>query len=88
MPQRKAAKKDLKQNKKRKQANLQVKRSIKDAAKKLKKTLAAGDSVKVQQALKEVCKLIDKAASKKVIHPNKAARRKSRINKSLKKKLS
>jgi len=85
MPQRKAAKKDLKQNQKRKQANLRIKRKIKTATRSLKKTLTGKDSAKIEDALKQVYKLIDKAASKNIIHANKAARKKSRLAKATKK---
>ena len=85
MPQRRAAKKDLRQNRKRKQANLKIKKKLKTAAKSLKQTLTTKDSAKIEEALKQVCKLIDKAASKNVIHANKAARKKSRLTKAVKK---
>ena len=81
MPQRRAAKKDLRQNKKRHQSNLQVKLRIKTAIKNFKKSLEKNDSALSHQALKEVYKTLDKAVRKKIIHPNKAARRKSRLSK-------
>ncbi|MBN3039785.1 MAG: 30S ribosomal protein S20 [Candidatus Omnitrophica bacterium] len=85
MPQRKTSKKDLKQNKKRKLRNLQVKEKIKAAIKKFKKSLDNKDAAAKNQALMEMCRTLDKAASKKVIHKNKAARKKSRLSKLLKK---
>lgn len=88
MPQRRAAKKDLRQNKKRRQQNLQVKKNIKAAIKKLKKSVDTKDTLARQKALTEVYKIIDKAATKKIIHRNKAARRKSRLSKLLKKTTS
>ena len=88
MPQRRAAKKDLRQNKKRRQQNLQVKKNINAAIKKLKKSVDTKDTLVRQKALTEVYKIIDKAATKKIIHRNKAARRKSRLSKLLKKTTS
>lgn len=88
MPQRRAAKKDLRQNKKRRQQNLEVKKNIKLAIKKLKKAVDAKDILARQKALTEVYKILDKAATKKIIHRNKAARRKSRLSKLLKKTTS
>jgi len=85
MPQRRAAKKDLRQNKKRQQQNLEVKRNIKAAIKKLKKAVGSEDALIREKALTEVYKILDKAATKKIIHRNKAARRKSRLSKLLKK---
>jgi len=88
MPQRRAAKKDLRQNKKRRQKNLEVKHSMKAAIKKLKKAVGSKDASTREKALTEVYKILDKAATKKIIHRNKAARRKSRFSKLLKKTTS
>ena len=85
MPQRKAAKKALRQNKKRRQKNLQVKKNVKVAIKKLKKAAEAKDASTGQKALAEAYKSLDKAVTKKIIHRNKAAKRKSRLSKLLKK---
>ena len=85
MPQRRTAKKDLRQNKKRRQNNLQVIQSIKGAIKKLKKAIDAKDTSASQKALTDVYKTLDKAVNKKIIHRNKAARKKSRLSKLLKK---
>ncbi len=81
MPQRRAGKKDLRQNKKRQQRNLIIKHSIKNAVKKLKKSLQAKDSKSRAKALQEVCRLLDKAAAKNIIHKNKAANKKSSFSK-------
>ena len=86
MPQRRTAKKELRKSKKKSQRNLLVKYNIKNAIKKLKKALQENDIKKSKQTLQEVYKALDKAATKKVIHPNKAARRKSRLSKLLPKK--
>ena len=85
MPQRKTAKKDLKQNKKRRQNNLQVIQGIKGAIKKFKKAIEAKDTSASQKALTGVYKTLDKAVNKKIIHRNKAARKKSRLSKLSKK---
>ena len=81
MPQRKSAKKDLKQNKKRKLRNLKVKDTVKAAIKKFKRSLASKDDTSKKQSLINMCKTLDKAATKNVIHKNKAARKKSRLTK-------
>ena len=78
MPQRKTAKKDLKQNKKRKLRNLRVKANMKTAIKNFKKAVTAADTALSEKALKEMYKMLDKAATKKIIHKNLAARKKSR----------
>jgi small subunit ribosomal protein S20 len=88
MPQRKIAKKDLKQNKKRKLKNLIVKASIRTAIKNFKKAVVAADASLSEKALREMYKALDKAAKKNVIHKNAAARKKSRMSKLLTKKTS
>jgi small subunit ribosomal protein S20 len=88
MAQRKAAKKDLRQNKTRRQRNLLTAQKIKSALKKFKKALESKDITLSQQSLNEVYKILDKAATKKLIHSNKAARKKSRLSKLLKKSVS
>jgi small subunit ribosomal protein S20 len=69
MPQRRAAKKDLRKNAKRHEKNLQLSQQIKTALKKFKKTLEGKDAAKNKEALKLVYKILDKAASKNIIHP-------------------
>lgn len=86
MPQRRSAKKYLRQNEKRHQDNLRTKQKVKTAVKKLKKSLDTDDKGQKQNALKEVYKTLDKAAAKNVIHKNKASRKKSRLAKLLKSK--
>lgn len=81
MPQRRAAKKDLRQNKKRHQRNRAVKRSIKNALKKLRKSLEGDNSKERTTALRKVSKLLDKAVTKNIIHKNKAANKKSSLAK-------
>ena len=84
MPQRRTAKKDLRQNKKRQQRNLKTKQRVKEAIKKLKKAVDSKDTSTREKALREVYKILDKAASKKIIHRGKASRKKSRLAKLLK----
>ncbi len=88
MPQRRTAKKDLRQSQKRHKLNLLVKRQLKTTVKLYKKAVANNDDTSGKKALGDVYKALDKAATKKVIHPNKAARKKSRFSKLLKAKTS
>jgi len=85
MPQRRAAKKDLRQNAKKHERNLLVREQIKTALKKFKKALETKDISKTKEALELVYKVFDRAASKNLIHPNKAARKKSQFSKLFKK---
>jgi len=88
MPQRRTAKKDLRQSKKRRERNLNVKQQIKDAIKKFKASLKEKDESQKKKALENLYKTLDKASAKKIIHPNKAARKKSRLTKLTKKSSS
>ena len=79
MPQRKCAEKALQQNKKRHELNLTRKRQMKDAIKQFKRSVQNKDLESAKKLLTGVYKTLDKAASKKTIHRNKAARKKSRL---------
>lgn len=85
MPQKRAAKKALRQSKKRYDKNLSLKSAIKDKIKLFKKAIDKAELTACQTALTDVYKILDKAASKKLIHPNKAARKKSRLTLALNK---
>lgn len=85
MPNIKSAKKRLKQSIARHAKNLSTKRSINTECKKLLATVKAGDVEKSDAQLRVVAKKVDKAAAKKVIHVNAAARVKSRLSARVKK---
>lgn len=74
MPITKSAKKKVRQDEKRRRRNLKVKRKITAIIKKTRQSLSEG-------VLKEAISTLDRAAKKKVIHKNKAARLKSRLSK-------
>ena len=84
MPQRRTAKKELRKTKKRREHNLPLKGKVKSVVKKFKKSLGDGDAASRKKQLSEVYETLDKAAKKNIIHPNKAARKKSRLSKLLK----
>jgi small subunit ribosomal protein S20 len=78
MPHTSSAKKRLRQNEKRRLHNRAVKKAIKVQ---IKRFLAAS-SGPVEQLRKEydlAAKKLDKAAAKRVVHPNLAARKKSQL---------
>lgn len=85
MPQRRAAKKALRQNKKRHEKNLLIQKQVRSAIKKFKKTIESKDATAAKEALKALYKILDKIAAKRLIHPNKAARKKSDFAKLLNK---
>ncbi|MDD4569858.1 MAG: 30S ribosomal protein S20 [Tepidanaerobacteraceae bacterium] len=78
-----SAKKRVRQAKKRTLENNKVKSQIRFSIKKFMEAINAADSDGIQARLKETTKIIDKAASKGVIHKNAAARKKSSLYKRL-----
>jgi small subunit ribosomal protein S20 len=77
----KSSKKDIKRIAKRTTTNSATKVALKTYVKKTKKAVAAGEAEAITTTLTEAVKRLDKAAQKGIIHPNQAARRKSRIAK-------
>lgn len=63
--------------------NLRYKSSIKTLFKRLKKSIATGDEDDVKAVATKLTSTIDKAAAHKAIHKNNAARKKSRVARSL-----
>lgn len=76
MPNIKAAVKWVRQSEKREQRNLDTKTRLKTLFKKAAKTTDRATGTGVESEF-------DKAASKGIIHPNKAARKKSRLAKAM-----
>jgi len=79
MPHTKSAKKQLRQDAKRRLRNRATKKGLKLQ---LKKVLEAATGANVDQLKTEynvAAKKLDLAASKRVIHPNTAARKKSQL---------
>ncbi len=85
MPQTKSAKKALRQTKKRTKRNFKVKKDLDYLFRQLKKALNQSDKAKTEEFSKKLIKALDKAAQKKVIKKNTAARKKSRLMKKVNK---
>ena len=83
MPNSKQAEKRARQGERRRQANKVVRTSMRTA---VKKVLQAPTTEAATAALPEAMKRLDKAAKQHVIHPNTAARTKSRLAKASAKK--
>lgn len=77
----KSAQKAYRQNLKRRAKNLKQKKTLRDAVKKYKKLIQAGDLKAAQAELPKVYKALDKAAKTNLIRKNKASRLKSRLTK-------
>ncbi len=83
MPRRRSSLKSKRAAKKRHLRNLKVKQQLKKAIKKFQALLTAKNSSEAQTLLKKVYSLLDKAAKKRIIHPNLSSRKKSRLAKRL-----
>jgi len=79
MPIKKAAHKALRQSKKRSGRNTKIKTDIEALTRKVRLSVAAKDSIKAADWLKQVIKKIDKATQKGVLKKNTAGRKKSRL---------
>lgn len=79
MPNTASAKKRLRQNAKRRIHNRAEKSNMRSQIRRVREAVEAGDSDRAQTEFKTAQKKIDRAASKHLIHPNAAARTKSRL---------
>ena len=86
MPNIKSAIKRVKVSKAKTLKNVMRKSALKSSIKKCNAAISSG--TEAQKALNDTVSLIDKAASKKLLHRNTAARRKSRLAKAYNKSLS
>ena len=77
MPNVKSAEKRMRTSAVRADRNRQFRSKLRTA---LKKVRAAGDAETAGPAFREAASLLDRAARKRIIHPNKAARAKSRLS--------
>lgn len=75
-----SAKKRARQSEKRRQRNMGDRSEVRTAVKKIIKAILSGDKGQAQAAYKESVPVIDHMANKGLIHKNKAARHKSRLN--------
>lgn len=80
MPITKSAKKRLKQSLVRRTRNRATKSILRGQVRKVTEAIAAGDTAKAETEFRTLCKLFDRAAAGRVVHPNLAARTKSRLS--------
>ena len=74
------AKKRARQNEKRRQHNASLRSMVRTYIKKVNAALESGDQAVAQDAYNASVPVIDRMADKGIIHKNKAARHKSRLN--------
>lgn len=75
----KSQKKRIKTNEKARQRNRAAKAELKTAIRRVREAVEAGDAEAAKTAGQAACRLLDKAASKGIIHKNQAANRKSGV---------
>jgi small subunit ribosomal protein S20 len=87
MPHTRSARKNLRKSTKRRLHNRAVKKDLKAQ---IKKVLAAeaGSVEDLRKEFQVAAKKLDKAAAKRIVHPNLAARKKSQLAKLLNRKAS
>lgn len=77
------AKKRARQAEKHRQHNASQRSAMRTTLKNTLKVLSEGDKTAAEQAFRAASASVDVAARKGLIHPNKAARHKSRLNRRL-----
>jgi small subunit ribosomal protein S20 len=83
VPQSHSAKKDVRQNAKRRSVNHWRKRRIKEQSKSFLDAIAAKDASLAETEFNKFCGLVDKISCTSTLHKNTAARRKSRFSRQL-----
>ncbi len=83
MANHKSALKRIRQNAKRRVNNRIYRNRARTLVKKARVTIASGEAQDAREATVAACRDLDMAASKGIIHPKNAARRKSRLMKQL-----
>ena len=78
------AKKRARQNDSQRAHNASLRSIFRTAIKKITKVIESGDKKAAIESYKENVAIIDRVADKKIIHKNKAARHKSRLNTAIK----
>ncbi len=80
MPNTKSAKKRLRQSITRRARNRAVKSALRSQCRKVRDAVKAGDVQLAQTEFRLAAKRLDRAGARRVIHPNAAARVKSRLS--------
>ena len=78
------ARKRARQAEENRQHNVSRRSAMRTSVKKVEKAIAAGDKENASAAYKDAVPAIDRAANQEMVHKNKAARIKSRLNASIK----
>ena len=84
MPNIKSAEKRNRQDIVRRERNRSAKRELRTLCKHVRDAASAGDAAKAEAELRVAAKKLDRAGARKIIHPNAAARTKSRLSAAVK----
>jgi small subunit ribosomal protein S20 len=79
----KSAIKNIRKSERKREHNRVIRSRARTLVKKTRVHIAAGDLEQAQASARLASKALDKAAKRRVIHPNNAARRKARLMKQL-----
>lgn len=88
MTSKKSAQKAARVAQRKAERNRPIRSSVKTYVTKARRLILENDLDAAQEAVKQATTALDKAAQKGVFHPNNAARRKSRLMKSINQKLA
>lgn len=83
MPRTKSGEKALRVSQRKRDQNKPVRSQVKTYVKKAERLISSNELESARDAVKRATAALDRAAQKGVIHPNNAARRKSRLMKKL-----
>ena len=86
MANTRSAQKRNRQATKRRARNLSVRNAVKNAVKKAREAVSSGDGAKAKEAVRGATRMLNRAASKGVLHARNASRRVARLAQSLAKK--
>jgi small subunit ribosomal protein S20 len=79
----KSALKRWRQNERHRERNKPVRSGARGAARKARTAIASGNTDEAQAAVREAAGILDRAAKRRIIHPNAASRNKSRLMRQL-----
>ncbi|HEY6106675.1 MAG TPA: 30S ribosomal protein S20 [Anaeromyxobacteraceae bacterium] len=83
MANTRSAEKRNRQAQHRRARNLHVRTGVKGAVKKVREAVAQGDAAQAKEALHQASRVIDRAASKGVLHRNAASRKIARLSRAV-----
>lgn len=83
MPQLQAAKKDLRKNQRRRAINDRWRSAIHKSIRAVQDAITEKDQKAAAAAMPKAQAVLDRASRRNIIHPNKAARKKSRLLKAI-----